>query len=235
MQGQADVATEEGAPPRRVAVIELLVFCSLIVPSLAASALFIRNLQAGFGLMAIISILGDGALVSLILYFLWRNGERRRRIGWRFAHPVREALLGCVLFVPFYFVMLWLARLLVSVGLYAPKSPPSWLLPHGVAQTALAVVLVTVVAVCEETIFRGYLILRLKAATRSTAAAVLISSVIFSLGHAYEGTVGVVVVGLMGVVLALVYLWRSSLVASMTIHFLQDLVGVVLLPLMLQR
>ena len=95
-----------------------------------------------------------------------------------------------------------------------------------------AVVLVAVVAVAEETIFRGYLLLRFTALARGTTAAVLLSTAIFSVGHGYEGTLGLATVGVMGLALALVYLWRRSLAASITIHFLQDFMGIVVAPLL---
>jgi membrane protease YdiL (CAAX protease family) len=60
----------------------------------------------------------------------------------------------------------------------------------------------------------------------------LLSAGIFSLGHGYEGSAGVVTVGVMGAVFALVYLWRRSLVAPMMMHFLQDFIGIVLVPLL---
>ncbi len=60
----------------------------------------------------------------------------------------------------------------------------------------------------------------------------LFSSFIFALGHGYEGTAGVMTVGTMGMVFALVYLWRGSLVAAMVMHFLQDFTGILLLPLL---
>jgi len=235
MKGEAGAEVEDAAPARRVAVIELLVFCLLIVPSLAASSFVLLNRHVSFSVAAVFVMLRLAAYVSLIAYFLWRNGEPRRRIGWRFDHPVREALLGCVLFVPFYAVMGGLARLFALLGLSRAEAPLVWQLPKSPAEVALAVVLVGVVAVGEETIFRGYLVLRFREATRSIVAAVLISSVVFGIGHGYEGTLGIVVTGLMGVVLALVYVWRRSLVASMTVHFLQDFVGVVLVPLLMQR
>ena len=55
---------------------------------------------------------------------------------------------------------------------------------------------------------------------------------IFSLGHGYEGASGMVTVGVLGFVFAVVYLWRESLVAPITMHFLQDFMGVVLVPLL---
>jgi membrane protease YdiL (CAAX protease family) len=79
-------------------------------------------------------------------------------------------------------------------------------------------------------IFRGYLIRRLQTATSSTAAAVLLSSVVFALGHGYEGSLGVVTVGVMGLIFSLVYLWRQSLVVPIVLHFLQDFLAIVLTP-----
>jgi membrane protease YdiL (CAAX protease family) len=129
-----------------------------------------------------------------------------------------------------------LERSLHRIGLSQPSTPlPRFLSAHGLAEVVLATVLVTVVAISEETIFRGYLILRLSAVTHSTVAAVLLSSVIFSLGHGYEGSAGAVSVGVMGFVFAVVYLWRGSLLAPMVMHFLQDFVGMAVAPLLHHR
>jgi membrane protease YdiL (CAAX protease family) len=102
----------------------------------------------------------------------------------------------------------------------------------GMGELLLAIALVEVVALGEETIFRGYLNLRLKAITTSPAAAALLSATIFSLGHGYEESAGVVTVGVMGVIFALIYIWRQSLVAPIVMHFLQDFISIVLLPLL---
>ena len=69
-----------------------------------------------------------------------------------------------------------------------------------------------VVALAEEIIFRGYLILRFRTVTGSLPAASLISAAIFSSGHGYEGPAGVITVVMPGFVLGLIYIWRKSLV-----------------------
>ena len=63
----------------------------------------------------------------------------------------------------------------------------------------------------------------------------LLSTVIFTLGHGYEGTAGMAAVGTLGLILALVYVNRGSLVAPMVMHFLQDFIGVVIVPLLLSK
>ena len=222
-----------GAPSRRIQVLELAVFLFLILPSLAMSFLAIRQGGIGFPLVATSVILRDIALVCLLFYFLWRNGESRQTIGWNFRRFRREALLGLVLFPIVFFGAAFLDLGLLKAGFSAPRVPLPSVLPfQGTAQTILAVCLVIVVAICEETIFRGYLILRFKATTASLAAAVILSSIVFSIGHGYEGSAGVVTVGTMGLAFALVYVWRRSLVAPAVMHFLQDLLAIVIVPLL---
>jgi membrane protease YdiL (CAAX protease family) len=178
-------------------------------------------------------ILRDLALVSLILFFIWRNNEPFTWIGWTLKDNKNEIGLGIILFIPFSLATGLFEKGLQAIGFSVPWTPlPSFLAARGVVEFLLAIVLVVIVALTEETIFRGYLILRLKAITANPTAAVLLSAAIFSLGHGYEGSAGVVTVGVMGMVFALVYMWRKSLVAPIVMHFLQDFIGIVLLPLL---
>jgi membrane protease YdiL (CAAX protease family) len=214
-------------------LVELAVFLFLIVPSMVLSFFAVKQGSLGFALVAVATIFRDLALVSLILFFLWRNGEPVAQIGWTFEHGRNEFLLGVALFVPFTYCAGLLERSLLAAGFSVPSTPLPALTPvRDTTELALAVALVVIVAVAEETIFRGYLILRLQAITASPAAAVVLSAAVFSLGHGYEGSAGVVTVGVMGVVFALIYLWRRSVIAPVVMHFLQDFIGIVMLPLL---
>jgi membrane protease YdiL (CAAX protease family) len=220
-------------PGPREQRIELAVFLFLILPSLALSFFAVKQGDMSFVLTAVATILRDLGLVGLILFFLWRNGERLSSIGWTFKRGWRDILLGVVLFVPMFFGAAFLERALQAAGFSVPSTPtPSPLAAKGIGEYVLAFFLVVVVAVAEETIFRGYLILRFKAVTVSSIVALLLASIVFSLGHGYEGTAGLITVGAMGLVFALVYLWRGSLVAPVTMHLLQDLLSIILLPLL---
>lgn len=217
-------------------LFEVSVFLFLIVPSMVLSFLAIKQGNLGFTITAVATILRDLALVSLILFFLWRNGEAVTQIGWTLRNSWRDIALGIALFVPVFLGANFLDGLLQAAGFSAPSTPqPAFVTARGPLEFILAVALVIVVAVAEETIFRGYLILRFRDLTSSATVAVVLSAVVFSLGHGYEGTSGVITVGTMGVVFAVVYLWRKSLVAPITMHFLQDFVGIVVLPLLTMR
>jgi len=214
-------------------LVEVTVFLFLIVPSMVLSFFAVKQGILNFELVAIATIFRDLGLVSLILFFVWRNGESVNSIGWTFKNVWREIGLGIGLYVPFFLATGLFERALRVAGLSIPSTPlPSFMAAKGMGEFLLAFVLVTVVALAEETIFRGYLILRLKAITARPAVGMLLSAALFSLGHGYEGSAGVITVGVMGFILALVYMWRKSLVAPIVMHFLQDFIGIVLLPLL---
>jgi membrane protease YdiL (CAAX protease family) len=224
---------EFSPPNRREQFIEVLVFLFLIIPSMLFSFFAIKQGTVSFTLSAFSTILRDLALLFLILFFLWRNRERFVSLGWTFKNGWKDILLGIVLFVPVFYGVDYLDQFLQSIGFSAPQpQQPSFISPRGSAGYFLAFIMVMVVAVTEETIFRGYLILRFKSIWASAGTAAVLSSLIFSLGHGYEGTSGVITIGTMGLVLAFIYIWRKSLVAPMVIHFLQDFLAIILLPLL---
>jgi len=217
----------------RMQLAEMSAFLFLISPSLIFSFILVKQGNLSFVLTAVSTILRDLALVCLILYFVWRNLEPLASIGWTRKNWQQEAVVGMLLFVPLFYGAAIIETGLTHVGFSSPKMPLPSLVPgRSIRQSVLAFVLVAIVALAEETIFRGYLILRLKAVTGSTAAAVLVSAAIFSFGHGYEGSAGVLTVGLMGLAFALVYIWRQSLVAPVVMHFLQDFVVILLMPLL---
>ena len=211
---------------------EVSVFLLLILPSMALSFFAVKQGTLSFPIVASATILRDLGLISLIFFFIWRNNEPVSRIGWAFINRRKDVLLGMGLFVPFFFGTNLLDQALQATGFSSPSTPlPTDMVARDVIQYLLASTLVAVVALTEETVFRGYLILRLGAVTGSPFLAVLLSAVIFSIGHGYEGSAGVITVGFMGLVFGLVYLWRQSLTAPVVMHFLQDFIGIVLVPL----
>ena len=237
MKGDAnDVGSQRGCgfySGRKAELFEVLVFLFLIVPSMALSFFAVKKGALSFTLTAWATILRDLALLSLIFYFLWRNGEPMRHLGWTFKKIWKDIGIGIGLFLPFYLGTGLLQKGLQSIGFSAPDTPlPSYLTAKDLPQILLALFLVAVVAVAEEAIFRGYLILRFKTLSSSSVAAVVISAFIFSLGHGYEGSAGVVTVGVIGLFFGCIYLWRQSLVPTLIMHFLLDFSSIVLAPML---
>jgi uncharacterized protein len=230
---EAVLGPDGARPSRRDELIELGVFLLLIVPSMALSFFAVAQGRLPFALVAFATIARDLGLVALIFFFLYRNGERPAALGWTGRHAGREIALGIVLFVPVFAGAAMLEGFLRTAGLSGPSSPrPDLVPPPDPIDLVLAITLLVVVAMSEEIIFRGYLIRRFARLIRGASGAALLSAIVFSVGHGYEGPAGVVTVGATGVVLGLIYLWRGSLVAPMVMHFLLDLVAIVLVPLL---
>jgi uncharacterized protein len=146
-------------------------------------------------------------------------------------------------------VLFWEKRLLASIGLRAPSFgdvlpalgalvafyligfvwnrlgsfpnpktfPILYALPFGVRLLTLSVV------VCEEVMFRGYLIERLHELTGNVGIAAILSCTLFGLAHASSWGLGYVfVVAAEGAAYATLYVGRRNLPACMVVHFVTD-------------
>jgi len=216
---------------RRQEAAELGVFLLLIVPSLVFSFVDAGGSAVSFPIAAVATIIRDAGLVALVLLLIARDRQPIAAIGWVRRDIGRDALIGLALSIPLFIGAQVLEAILRAAGLSSPSSTPG-LTPRGAGEIVLALVLVLVVAVAEETIFRGYLILRLASVLGDRRWAVIGSSVIFAIGHGYEGGAAVITIGVIGLVFALVYVWRRSVVAPIVMHLVFDLVAIVVAPLL---
>jgi len=89
--------------------------------------------------------------------------------------------------------------------------------------------------VCEEFIYRGFVLAALFQVALPVWLAVVLTSLLFGLAHAYQGKAGIVSTGLFGVVLAIARLVFGSLVPVMMWHAGLDLAAGVAAPKCLLR
>ena len=186
-----------------------------------------------FDISAIFLVLRDLGLLFLILYFLWRNGEPVAAIGLQGKNFWKELGLGVILFFPFFLGVGFLEKGLQTVGFSSPKIPLQDVFKiNSGTNFIFGFLLVSVAAFVEEIVFRGYLITRFQALCKSSIAAILLSALFFALGPGYEGNSGAITVGLAGLVFGSIYVWRKSLVAPITMHFLLDFLNILLIFLL---
>jgi uncharacterized protein len=84
-------------------------------------------------------------------------------------------------------------------------------------------------ALCEEFLYRGYAVTQIAALTHNITAGVVVSSIAFGLGHAYQGRMGMAGTAIIGLIYAGLFLISGSLAPCVLAHFLQDIVGARLL------
>jgi uncharacterized protein len=96
------------------------------------------------------------------------------------------------------------------------------LAPHTRSELGWWMALSLSAGVCEEFIFRGYLIWAFQPVLGLWGAAIF-SIVVFAAAHAYQGGKGVLATGVVGSLLTLVVLISGSLLPSMVLHALVDI------------
>lgn len=99
--------------------------------------------------------------------------------------------------------------------------PLAWFLPHDAADRALFRPLSVTAGVCEEWLFRGYMLAVLEPIT-GIVGAVAISTALFGLAHAYQGGGGILKTGLVGLLMAGLTWATGSIWAPIVVHAAAD-------------
>lgn len=97
------------------------------------------------------------------------------------------------------------------------------ILPHNSAERAAWVVVAVSVGLSEELVYRGYLQTQLAGFTRHPALGLLLSATLFGIAHGERGVATAARVGIYGLALGALTLWRRSLVPGMLAHVALDL------------
>jgi uncharacterized protein len=168
----------------------------------------------------------------LLGYILWGTRKRhitlRQIIGGKW-NTVEDFLIDLAIAFGFWIVAAGvLAGLSFALGLTSPsqvaeaKKQLGPLLPNTGAELAPWIALSVTAGLCEEIMFRGYLQKQFRAATRSSAAAVVMQAIVFGIAHLYQGPRRVVLIAVYGALFGLVAVWRKSLRPGMLEHAFQD-------------
>ena len=172
------------------------------------------------------------AAVCLSWYF---GGHEMRELGFR--PPVIGDFPEWLPYVMFFF-LLYLFDTFVSWN-ESEENPAMDLLPrNGRELVHFSTVVSLSAAICEEVVFRGFIITYLLAFLGPVESApmysVLISALVFGIVHAYQGWAALLKIALLSVIFAVIFILSKSLVVLIAIHFLVDFAGG-LLSVMKQR
>lgn len=106
------------------------------------------------------------------------------------------------------------------------KTEPNQAIRNLVPQSPIEVVLFLATSLtagfCEELIYRGYLQRQFTALTHGVAGGIVLQSIAFAVGHAYQGWKFVLLIAVLAAMLGLLAHWRRSLRPAMIAHALQD-------------
>jgi membrane protease YdiL (CAAX protease family) len=176
--------------------------------------------------------------VALVVWRVTVHGAGIAQLGVVLPHPARAVLVSVALLVPLlanqFYGLRRLARLPPEkqgfLGALARK-----LMPQNSVETLAFIALCFTVAACEELLYRGFVFMALyDAMDGSVTAAVLGSSIMFSLAHFYQGRRGLFATFVVGLLLAAARAWTGSLAPCIVVHLLVDLAAGLAAPRMLR-
>jgi len=120
-----------------------------------------------------------------------------------------------------YFTPLFHKRNEAAIAAIAPHTPLEFLLWFGVSLSA---------GLCEELIFRGYLLQQLTAWTRRPVASIVLGALLFGSVHLYEGLGAILPLAALALVYGfVVHYFKGDLRAVVVAHTLQDFIVALLL------
>jgi membrane protease YdiL (CAAX protease family) len=208
----------------------LLLLAALVMPVL--SALTGRQLakKSGVSLMRRywLTILRGWMVVALVLFaWLWA-GRPVATLGldWPIGFWGRIGFAVVALVALFFIAQLARLPKLAGSNLdkWADRMEALKITPRTQNELLLFTLVAITAGVWEELLYRGFFIWFLLPVTGTIGAAV-ISSLIFGIGHLYQGRTGVLNTGLVGLVFAILYLVTQSLWWLMAAHAIVDIYG----------
>ncbi len=159
----------------------------------------------------------------------------RELIGGRWK-SVGELFLDLGLAVSVWFgTLLVIAWAAVAMGMNHPgnideaRKQMGFLAPQSGLEVVLWICLSATAGFCEEVLFRGYLQKQFSRLLRNRWIAVVVVSILFGLGHGYEGPQRMLLIALLGLAFGIMSLLRNSLRPAMIAHTLQDTISGLLL------
>jgi len=216
-------------PPSSVALVAVLVLLVVAVPAFAALvAVRTRNADD--------SSLRKRARYARTMLVLWTISAIAYYALALYGETPADVGLVAPNNVAWYGVGPLLAALVLSASgagrgdisaAYARAIRP--VIPKDAGDWFWFVPLAAAAGLCEEFLYRGYALTQIAGLTHNVIAGVVISSLAFGLGHAYQGRIGMAGTALTGLFYAALFLASGSLWPCILAHFLQDLAGGALL------
>jgi membrane protease YdiL (CAAX protease family) len=229
----------------RRAGIEAFGLVALFYGYLYGNAFLAGGTEARLG-NPVLSVFVMGTLMLLAVALLVRrDADWRWSLGVR-RLPVLQALLfgglGLVISYAVNLVLVVLYGLIRGdLGMQAADKA-QWASKLGALPLAWVLPLSMFVGLWEGLVFRGFLLGRLRAAfaavdesprfRTATAAAVVVSGLLFGAGHGYQGVLGLLQTSTVGIALGALTVWRRSLWPAVIAHLTIDTLGLLALKVL---
>ncbi len=144
-----------------------------------------------------------------------------RRASWR--EWVQDLLLAAAFWIAASVVLAAIGILLRLAHSSVPEKTLVQLAPENALELTLWILLSISAGICEEIVFRGYLLQQFSSVRNQLWVGVLASSLLFGVAHGYEGVAGIVVITVYGAMFCALAIARGSLRPGMMAHAWHDI------------
>lgn len=111
----------------------------------------------------------------------------------------------------------------LHIGKTGPAAKAIALAPRNPLEVLLWLLVCITAGICEEFLFRGYLLRQFSSLGGKIWIGVLLSSLVFGVSHGYEGIASMIVIGFYGVLFCLLLLKTKSTIPGMIAHAWHDI------------
>ena len=226
-------ATSVGMIVQHVLVFVLIVVTPLWdwyeIPRLKASTeprkkvRFYGKIVAVSWICAVVAVLTIGVATAFNIYrasgeIAWLDPGSR---GGAFVKGITGGMLIAIMLPAV--LALWSEKIRVKAGKAAKKL--AFLLPSTREERTWWWMVCITAGICEEVVYRGFLLHYLHTLPfhLSLTWALVVSSIIFGIGHLYQGVAGAVQTAVIGFVLGTLFVMTGSLVVPIVLHAVMDL------------
>ncbi|MDH4156078.1 MAG: CPBP family glutamic-type intramembrane protease [candidate division Zixibacteria bacterium] len=182
-----------------------------------------RNMNQGVLMVLLVSTIVMQWLFFILIYLaIFREETGLSGLGFKRIRGL-DFLWAIAFLLAANLILSGLAWLLAQVGLPMPGEI-ALLIPTETEGKIVWVLVSFTAGFCEESMFRGYLMtrLRLVGKMQSWLIPVILSAVAFGACHAYQGLPGFIVLSVYGAMFGLLYVRSGSIWPCIIAHFLQD-------------
>jgi uncharacterized protein len=167
-------------------------------------------------------------LVALALAIAFRHGLGLADLGQGLANERLTLAVTALGFVALLVLTMFNVRQIRRAGreeLESTVQRARKFVPVGRAEIAAFAVVSLTAGICEELLYRGWLVNFFGALAGSIWIGMIVAAILFGLGHAYQGRNGIAATGVLGLVFGTMFVLVRSLVPGQVLHAAIDLVN----------
>jgi membrane protease YdiL (CAAX protease family) len=206
----------------------LLIFLLIILPGLELALLFVEKDYLAEGLASPVSslyvptMIMQWLIVLVVAAVVYCERSSPASLGIR-RPQISDLLRGVAFFILSAVVLVSIQQILLLCGLVETKTVDKLVEIAGKSVWWWLAVSVTV-SLCEEIIYRGYLITRIRGLfpRGGWVVPILLTAFSFAAGHTYQGAFGFVLIFCYGILFGACFVYKKSLWPCIVAHFLTD-------------